>query len=136
MLEQRVRGMIRAERRAHRPDGDVVGSGVLADEWDRFVADVLVVLPLHPAAMKRMRAGVGERIGVVQIHRVGLHASGVDVLRDRVDEPLPLVFALVAAARRKQDHRRPPVAVDDDRHVTSEPRRVPAVHLAPHARPY
>ena len=84
--------------------------------------------------MKRMRSLVGEGIAVVHVDREGLHASGFDVLGDGADQTLPLVFAFVAAAGREQDHRRPPMAVNDDTHVASEPIRMPAVHLAPHER--
>jgi hypothetical protein len=75
---------------------------------------------------------VRERVAVVHVHREGLHAAGVDELRNRADEALPLVFAFVAAARREHDHRRSPVSVDVDAHLASEAMRVPAVIFVMH----
>ena len=50
-------------------------------------------------------------------------------LRDRADQALALVFPLVAAAGGKRDHRRAPVAVDDDAHVAAEAMRIPGMTL-------
>ena len=82
--------------------------------------------------MKRMRSAVRERVAVVDVDRECFHAAGIDELGDRANQALPLVLALVAAARRKQDHRRPPVAVDDDAHVAADTVGVPAVVFAMH----
>ena len=39
----------------------------------------------------------------------------------RADDALALVLPFVAARRRKRDHRRAVVAVDDDAHLAAEP---------------
>jgi len=88
------------------------------------------------AAVEGMRAAVGERVPVIQVDRVGLHITRVDQVADRPDQALPLVFPFVAAAGRKQNHRRPPVAVNDDVHVPPEPIRIPPVLFTPHGRKY
>src|SRR5262245_5252196 len=98
--------------------------------------DVLVVLPLHPASIERMGVAVAERVAMIDVHRERLDPSLIDEVGDRADEPLPLVFLFVAAARREQNHRRPPMAVDDDVHVAAEAVRMPAVRLASHAASY
>ena len=57
---------------------------------------------------------------------------GVDELADRGDQALALVFLLVAAAGREQDHRRAPVAVHDDAQLAAKPVRIPAMMFAAH----
>src|SRR5438067_13073355 len=98
--------MIRAERRAHRPDGDIARLAVVPDQRNHFFEDVRVILPLHPASVERMGAAVRERIAMIQVDAVRFHAACIDVAGDRADEALPLVFAFVATTGRKQDHRR------------------------------
>ena len=133
ILEQGVGRMIRAERRPHRPDRRVGRLAVDAHERDDLVADVLVVLPLHPAAVQRVGAAVGERVAVVEVDAEALHRAGVDQLADRADQPLPLVFFFVAAAGRKHDQRRAPVPEDGDAELPSDPVRVPPMHFTSHA---
>jgi hypothetical protein len=99
-----------------------VGLTARVDEGKDLFADVLVEHPLTPAAVERMRAAVEERLVVVRADAEDLHAPGVDVLADRVDEALPLELPLVALARRKGEQRRTPVPEDRDAHVVLEPR--------------
>src|SRR5438874_2319806 len=99
MFEERIRRVIRAERRADRPDADLGRLRVGADERHDFLSDVGVVLMLHPAAMTRMRAAVAERVAVVDVDAVQLDASGLDDVAERGDHTLPIELPFVAAAR-------------------------------------
>ena len=132
MLQQRIHGMIATERRAHRPDADVAALAVVPHERYDFLTDVVVVLLLHPAPVTRVRTAVGERVAVIGVDAEQFDAAGVELARDRANETLALVFPLVAAAGGKRDHRRTPVAVDDDAHVAAESMRVPGMTFASH----
>src|SRR5438128_8065506 len=103
-------------------------------EGNDLVTDVLVVHPLYPAPMERMRAAIGERIAMVRVDAERLDAPAVDELRDRADQALAFVFPFVAAARREHDHRRPPVSEHDDAHVAADPAGVPSLDFVAHAR--
>ena len=124
--------MVRAERGADRPDADVLGAAVGSHERNHLVPNVLVVLVLHPASMKRMRAAVRERVAVVDVDAVQLDAPGFDRIAEPVDHALPIELPLVAAAGREHDHRRPPASVDDDAELAAEAVGIPAVIVAPH----
>ena len=132
VFEEGIGRMIRPERRAHRPDRRIRRLAVRARERDHLVADVLVVLPLHPAPVQRVRAAVGERIAVVDVDAERLDRAGVDELGDRGDQPLPFVFLFVAAAGREHDHRRAPVAEHHHAELAADPFRVPAMMFASH----
>ena len=108
---------------------------MIAREGNHLMADVLVVLPLHPAPMRRVRAAVRERIAMVDVHAEHLDASICEGVLERVDHALALEFPLIAAAGRKDNHRRTPVTVDDDPHVASEAIGVPPMMVVPHGEP-
>src|SRR5712692_692097 len=127
MLEQRVRGVIPAQRRARRRHRDAGRLAVALDEWHDLAEHVLVELRLHGAAVEWMRRLVVEAFRVDRSERVDLHAAGVDELLERADEPLLLGLALVAAARRKQQQRQTPVAVDDEAEIAAEASGDPAM---------
>src|SRR5262249_28302376 len=58
----------------------------------------------------------------------------VDVVGQRSNHALALVLAFVAAARRKHQQRRTPVAVDDDAHFTAKTIGVPAMCFSMHRK--
>src|SRR5271170_8197308 len=60
MLEQSIRGMVRAERCTHGGNRDAGRLAIVPDEGNHFLADVGVELRLHVAAMEWMRALVVE----------------------------------------------------------------------------
>ena len=62
-----------------------------------------------------------EGIAVIGVDAEDLDAARLDGSGHRADDPLALVLPLVAAGRRKGDHRRPVVAVDDNAHLAAEP---------------
>src|SRR3954447_9960570 len=132
MFEERVGGVIRPERRSHRPDRGVGRLAVVARERDHLVADVGVVLVLHPAAVERMRVAIAERVAVVDVDAEGFDFPRLDELAHRVDQPLPFIFFFVTAAGREQNHRRAPMAVHDQAEFSAEPVGVPAVIFASH----
>ncbi len=125
IAEQRVGGVVRAQRRAHRGDGDAGRLAIGVDERDDFVADVLVEHPLAPAAVERMRAAVQIRLVVVRTHAVHLDAAGIDELPQRVGHTVALQLPLVAVTRRKRQQRWAPMPENRHTHVVLEPRRIP-----------
>src|SRR3954469_9738880 len=132
MFEERVGGVIRPERRSHRPDRGVGRLAVVARERDHLVADVGVVLVLHPAAVERMRVAIAERVAVVDVDAEGFDFPRLDELAHRLDQPLPFIFFFVTTAGREQNHRRAPMAGHDQAEFSAEPVGVPAVIFASH----
>ena len=101
VLEQGVGRVVRAERRPHRPDRRVCRPAMVTNERNDLVPDIGIVLPLHPAAMERVRALVRERVAVIDVDRERLDAPGVQMLGDGADQALALVFPFVSAAGRE-----------------------------------
>src|SRR6185503_526675 len=120
------------ERRPHRPHRHVVAAAVAAHERDYLVDDVLVVHHLHPAAVPRMRVAVAVRVAVVGVHAEYLDPAAFDGVGHHADDALALVLPLVATGRRKSDHRRAVVPVDDHTHVAAQTAGMPVVRFAMH----
>ena len=136
MLEQRIRGVVRAERRAHRGNRDPRALAIVPDERNNFLSKVGVKDGLHVTAVKRMRAFVVKTEPVDGINAEEFYFPAVDEIGQRTDHALTLEFRLVTRAGRKPKNRLSPMAVDNDAHVEAKPRRMPAVIFAFHNVPF
>jgi hypothetical protein len=74
---------------------------MVANERNDLLPDIGIVLPLHPAAMERVRALVRERVAVIDVDRERLDSPGVQMVGDGADQALTLVFPFVPAAGRE-----------------------------------
>src|SRR6266540_2769456 len=125
VMEQRVCGVICAQRCSKRRNRNPRRLAARVNERYDLVADVFVEHPLPPAAMKRVRGLVEERLEIVGADAEHFHAAGVDEVCNRVEEPMALELPLVALARRKREERRAPMAEHRHAHVVLEPRGIP-----------
>ncbi len=78
MFEQRVCGVVSAERRAHGGNRDVLRLAVVANKGNHFISHIGVELRLNPTAMKGVRAFIVETGGIHGVDAEKLHASGVN----------------------------------------------------------
>ena len=101
MLEEGVGRVKSTERCAVGGDRDAGGLALGVDEGDDFAGDVVVILRLQPAAMKRVRALVIERIALDSIDAENPDSSLVDVWAEGADHPLAFLLVLVAHAGGK-----------------------------------
>src|SRR5262249_50583789 len=114
VFEQRVRGVVSAERCSHRRDGDAWGLAIVPDEGNDFFTEVGIENRLHVAAMKRMRTVVVEAEAVDGIDGEEFDFSSINEVSERVHHALAFQLELVTGACRKTEKWRAPVAVDDD----------------------
>src|SRR5260370_42653295 len=114
MFEERICGVIGAERCAHGGNGDSLRLAVVPDEGDNFLAQVRIEHRLDVAAMKGMRALVVEAEAVDGVDGVKLELAAVDEIGESADHRLAFELPFVAGAGGKADQRRAPVAVNDD----------------------
>src|SRR6267378_5648740 len=135
VLEERIRGMIRAEGSAHRGDGDAGGLAVVPDEGNDFFAQIGVKNGLDVAAMKRMRAFIIETEAINGVNGEEFYFSGVNEIRKGPDHALAFELHFVAGAGGKAQQRWAIVSIDDYTELDAEPRRVPAVVFAFHPLP-
>ena len=121
MLQQRVRRMIAAERRPHRPHPDAViaGSGCArtASPRARYIDRYWACIQLRWRGCARSLPN--ESLLLVLTQKTLTRPASIGP-GDRVDHALALVLPFVAAGRRKGDHGRAVVAEDDDAHLASE----------------
>jgi hypothetical protein len=106
------------------------------DEGHHLIADVAIVLLLHPGAMERVRVLIEERLMGHGGNGEDLDLPGLDEGRQGADHALPLMLPLIAAAGGEHQHRQAVMSVDDERHVVADPRRIPSVIFLLHARHY
>src|SRR6266550_1103163 len=120
MLEESVGRVISTERCAQRtyPDAGCLAHGV--DEREDFVRHIGVVLRLHPAAMERMSALVGERIALHAVDAEDSDSPLVEVWAEGANHALTFLLPLVAHARREGEDGHAVMAVNGDAHVAAE----------------
>src|SRR2546425_10227369 len=133
VLQQGVRGMVGTEGRPGGRDGDALGPAVVVDEGHHFEGDVRVVRRLHVAAVAGVGPLVVPALVVDGVDAEDLHPAGVDVMGERADHALALIFIFVAAAGGEHEQGQAIVPVDSDPHLLPEPGRMPRVALLVHA---
>ena len=117
MLEEGVGRVIGAERCAVGGDRDARRLAHGVDEWEDFAGHVVVVLRLQPAAVKRMRAFVAERIALHAVDAEDSDSPRVQIRAESANHALAFLLMLVAAARREREDGRAVIAVNSDTHV-------------------
>src|SRR5579864_1056293 len=132
MLEERIGGVIGAERRAHGRNRYPGALTIVPNEGNDFLAKVGIKNGLHVASVKWMRAFVIKTESVDGIDAKEFYFSALDKISQRPDHALTFKLRLVACAGRKPENRLTPVPVDNDAHIEAQPRRVPAVIFAFH----
>src|SRR2546429_1021016 len=135
MLEQAVRGVVRAKRSAHGRDRNALRLAIIPNEGHDFFAQVRIENRLDVAAMKGVCSLVVKTMPIDRIHAEKFYSSRIDKVRERADHALAFEFPLVASAGRKTKKRRAPMPVDDDAQLHAEPVRVPAMIFALHRSP-
>ena len=117
MFEEGVGCVIGAERCAVGGDGDARRLAHGVDEWEDFAGHVVVVLRLQPAAVKRMRAFVAERIALHAVDAEDSDSPRVQIRAESANHALTFLLMLVAAARREREDGGAVIAVNSDTHV-------------------
>src|SRR6266567_1541684 len=135
MLEETVRGVVRAEGSAHGGNSDTGRLAIAPDEGHHLFTQVGIEHRLHVAAMKRVRAFVVKAEPVDGVDAEELDLAAVDEVGKSTDHALSFQFPLVARAGGKAHDRRAPVAVDNDTQFHAQPVRVPAVIFTFHRLP-
>src|SRR5205807_5458001 len=132
MLEEGVGRVIGAERCAVGGDRDARRLAHGVDEWEDFAGHVVVVLRLQPAAVKRMRAFVAERIALHAVDAEDSDSPRVQVRAESANHALTFLLMLVAATggEGKDGHAVMPINIDA--HVAAETVRIPIVMVAVH----
>src|SRR6267142_1970375 len=113
MLEEAVRGVVRAKRSAHRGDGNALCLAVVPNERNDFFTQVRIENGLDVAAVKWVCALVVEAEPIDRVHCEKFDSSGLDEISERADHALALEFPLVARAGRKTKERRAPMSEDN-----------------------
>src|SRR5579863_10460941 len=134
MLEQRICGVIRAERGAHGRDGDALRLAIVPDEWHHFLAQVGIEHRLHVASMKRVRAFVIKAEAVDGIDGKKLQLAAIDKIRERADHGLPLKFPLISRTGGKTKQWRAIVAVHHYPELHAQALRIPAMEFTFHIK--
>src|SRR5260370_5622408 len=135
MLEEGVRGVVRAERSAHRGRGNALRLAIVPYKRNDLFSQVGIENGLDVAAVKWMRALVVKAVSIDRIHGEEFDSSGVDEIRERADHALPLKLPLVAGASRETKERRPPMSLDHDPQLHTQPVRHPPVIFTFHPAP-
>ena len=133
MFEESVGRVISAEGCAQCGDSDARRLALGVDERENFVRHIGIVLRLHPAAMKRVRAFVIERIALHAVDAEDSDASLVDVGAKGANHALAFHLRFIAAARRESEDRRAVVAVNRNAHFPIETVRVPMLMVTMHS---
>ena len=120
MLEEGVGRVIGAERCAVGGDRDARRLAHGVDEWEDFAGHVVIVLRLQPAAVKRMRAFVAERITLHAVDAEDSDSPRVQIRAESANHALTFLLMLVAATggEGKDGHAVMPVNIDA--HVAAE----------------
>src|SRR4029077_15634094 len=120
MLEKGVGRVISTERCAVGGNWDAGRLALGVDEGEDFARDVVVVLRLQPAAMKRMRALVIERLALDSVDAENPDSSLVEVWAQGTDHSLAFLLLLVAHAGGEGAEGHAVMAVKGDPHVAAE----------------
>src|SRR5260370_22016016 len=110
VLEEGVRGVVRAKRSAHRGDGNALRLAIVPYKRNDLVSQVGIENGLDVAAVKWVRALVVKAVSIDRIHGEEFDSSRVDEIRERADHALPLKLPLVAGASRETKERRAPTS--------------------------
>src|SRR6267378_3026908 len=113
IVEEAVRGVVRAKRSAHRGDGNALCLAVVPNERNDFFTQVRIENGLDVAAVKWVCALVVEAEPIDRVHCEKFDSSGLDEISERADHALALEFPLVARAGRKTKERRAPMSEDN-----------------------
>ena len=120
MLEKGVGRVIGAERCAVGGDRNARRLAHGVDEWEDFAGHVVVVLRLQPAAVKRMRAFVAERIALHAVDAEDSDSPRVQIRAESANHALTFLLMLVAATGGEGEDGRAVIAVNGDAHIPIE----------------
>src|SRR5206468_11291455 len=132
MLEEGVSRVIGAERCAVGGDRDARRLAHGVDEWEDFAGHVVIVLRLQPAAVKRMRAFVAERIALHAVDAEDSDSPRVQIRSESANHALTFLLMLVAATGGESKDGHAVMPVNIDAHVAAETVRVPTLMVAVH----
>jgi hypothetical protein len=103
MLEGDIDGMESAEAAA---EGDKMGVLIfLADQWNDFVDEIVVVLDVAGDAPTGRNLLVVPALHVDRVNAVELELAGIDFASERADHVAIFKFVEAAARGRKHDDR-------------------------------
>jgi hypothetical protein len=133
VLEESVRRMIGTERCAQRGNPDARRLALGVDERENFVRHIGIILRLHPAPMKGVRALVCEGIALHAVYAEDSDAPLVDVRAEGANHALTFLFPFVAHTGGKGENGRAVIAVNGNAHLPTETVRVPTLMVTMHA---
>src|SRR5438132_578554 len=120
MLEEGVGRVIGAERCAVGGDRDARRLAHGVDEWEDFAGHVVIVLRLQPAAVKRMRVFVAERIALHAVDAEDSDSPRVQIRAESANHALTFLLMLVAATGWEGEDGHAVMSVNIDAHVAAE----------------